>query len=215
MIQISPSILSADFARLEQEIAKVETAGADLLHVDVMDGHFVPNLTFGPPVVKAIRRVTKLPFDVHLMVEHPEKYIGPFAEAGANIITVHAEATSHLHRTIQSIKEHHIQAGVALNPSTPLCAIEEILQELDLILIMSVNPGFGGQKFIPSALNKITRLRSMLTQTNAHAMIEVDGGVTPENAAQLKAAGVNIMVAGSAIYGAVDCKAAIASLKNA
>ncbi|KYZ77198.1 ribulose phosphate epimerase [Anaerosporomusa subterranea] len=214
MIQIAPSILSADFARLEQEILKVETAGADLLHIDVMDGHFVPNLTFGPPVVKAIRKVTQLPFDVHLMVDKPEEYVRPFAEAGANIITIHAEATPHLHRVVQSIKEHRIQAGVALNPATPLCVIEEILHDLDLILIMSVNPGFGGQKFIPSALKKIRRLKTMLMQINSPALIEVDGGVTSENAAQLKDAGADILVAGSAIYGVVDCQAAIASLKK-
>jgi ribulose-phosphate 3-epimerase len=214
MIQIAPSILSADFARLEQEIRKVETAGADLLHIDVMDGHFVPNLTFGPPVVKAIRKVSKLPFDVHLMVEKPEEYIKPFVEAGANIITIHAEATPHLHRVIQSIKEYEVKAGVALNPSTSLSAIEEVLSDLDLILIMSVNPGFGGQKFIPAALNKIRRLKTMLASINAQALIEVDGGVTSANAAQLNTAGADILVAGSAIYGAVDCQTAIASLKK-
>lgn len=214
MIQIAPSILSADFSRLEQEILKIETAGADLVHIDVMDGHFVPNLTFGAPVVKAIRKVTQLPFDVHLMVDKPEEYIRPFAEAGANIITFHAETTPHLHRVVQSIKEHRIQAGIALNPATPLCVIEEILHDLDLILIMSVNPGFGGQKFIPSALKKIERLKTMLLQINSPALIEVDGGVTSENAAQLKHAGADILVAGSAIYGAVDCQAAIASLKK-
>ncbi|MDF2499918.1 MAG: ribulose-phosphate 3-epimerase [Anaerosporomusa subterranea] len=214
MIQIAPSILSADFARLEHEILKVETAGADLLHIDVMDGHFVPNLTFGPPVVKAIRKVTQLPFDVHLMVDKPEEYVRPFAEAGANIITIHAEATPHLHRVVQSIKEHRIQAGVALNPATPLCVIEEVLNDLDLILIMSVNPGFGGQKFISSSLKKIRRLKTMLMQINSPALIEVDGGVTSENVAQLKDAGADILVAGTAIYGAVDCQAAIASLKK-
>lgn len=214
MIQIAPSILSADFSRLEQEILKIETAGADLVHIDVMDGHFVPNLTFGAPVVKAIRKVTQLPFDVHLMVDKPEEYIRPFAEAGANIITFHAETTPHLHRVVQSIKEHRIQAGIALNPATPLCVIEEILHDLDLILIMSVNPGFGGQKFIPSALKKIERLKTMLLQIDSPALIEVDGGVTSENAAQLKHAGADILVAGSAIYGAVDCQAAIASLKK-
>ncbi len=214
MIQIAPSILSADFSRLEQEIIKVETAGADLLHIDVMDGHFVPNLTFGAPVVKAIRKVTALPFDVHLMVENPAEYITAFAAAGADILTVHAEATPHLHRVIQTIKDHRIKAGVSLNPATPLCLIEEVLNDIDLILIMSVNPGFGGQTFIPSSLNKIRRLRVMLTQAQSQAMIEVDGGVTIENAAALKAAGADILVAGSAIYGAPDCQAAIASLKK-
>lgn len=214
MIQIAPSILSADFSRLEQEIIKVETAGADLIHIDIMDGHFVPNLTFGPPVVKAIRKVTNLPFDVHLMVEKPVEYITPFAEAGANILTVHVEATTHLHRVIQTIKEHHIQAGVSLNPATPLCLIEEILNDVDLVLIMSVNPGFGGQTFIPSALKKIRQLKTMLSRAHSQALIEVDGGVTIENASELKAAGADILVAGSAIYGAVDCQAAITSLKN-
>lgn len=214
MIQIAPSILSADFSRLEQEIIKVETAGADLLHIDVMDGHFVPNLTFGAPVVKAIRKVTALPFDVHLMVENPAEYITAFAAAGADILTVHTEATPHLHRVIQTIKDHRIKAGVSLNPATPLCLIEEVLNDIDLILIMSVNPGFGGQTFIPSSLNKIRRLRAMLTQAQSQAMIEVDGGVTIENASALKAAGADILVAGSAIYGAPDCQAAIASLKK-
>lgn len=214
MIQIAPSILSADFSRLEQEIIKVETAGADLLHIDVMDGHFVPNLTFGAPVVKAIRKVTALPFDVHLMVENPAEYITAFAAAGADILTVHAEATPHLHRVLQTIKDHRIKAGVSLNPATPLCLIEEVLNDIDLILIMSVNPGFGGQTFIPSSLNKICRLREMLTQAQSQAMIEVDGGVTIENASVLKAAGADILVAGSAIYGAPDCQAAIASLKK-
>lgn len=214
MIQIAPSILSADFSRLEQEIIKVETAGADLLHIDVMDGHFVPNLTFGAPVVKAIRKVTALPFDVHLMVENPAEYITAFAAAGADILTVHTEATPHLHRVIQTIKDYRIKAGVSLNPATPLCLIEEVLNDIDLILIMSVNPGFGGQTFIPSSLNKIRRLRAMLTQAQSQAMIEVDGGVTIENASALKAAGADILVAGSAIYGAPDCQAAIASLKK-
>ena len=215
MIQIAPSILSADFSRLEQEIAKVETAGADLVHIDIMDGHFVPNLTFGAPVVKAIRKVTKLPFDVHLMVENPENFISPFTQAGADILTVHVEATKHLHRVIQSIKENKLRAGVSLNPSTPLCALEEIISDVDLILVMSVNPGFGGQKFIQSSLDKIRRLKAMLLAINSHAVIEVDGGVTLDNVAQLKAAGADILVAGSAIYGVTDCAKVIAAMKNA
>ena len=214
MIKIAPSVLSADFSRLEQEIAKVEQAGADLLHIDIMDGHFVPNLTFGPPVVKSIRKVSKLPFDVHLMVEHPEMYIKPFAEAGADILTVHVEASTHLHRLIQSIKDCNIRAGVALNPATPVSLIEEILPDLDLILIMSVNPGFGGQKFIPSALDKVRRLKSMLTARQANAVIEVDGGVSAANSAELAIAGADILVAGSAIYGSTDCKVAIESMRN-
>ncbi|MDU4961441.1 MAG: ribulose-phosphate 3-epimerase [Sporomusaceae bacterium] len=212
-MQIAPSILSADFSRLEQEIAKVEAAGADILHIDVMDGHFVPNLTFGAPVVKAIRRVSRLPFDVHLMVDRPQDYVLAFADAGADILTVHAEAAPHLHRLIQSIKEQGMKAGVAVNPATPLCALEEILDSIDLILIMSVNPGFGGQQFIPAALDKICRLKAMLRQRHATALIEVDGGVTPVNAAELQAAGADILVAGSAIYGAADIPAAIAALK--
>ena len=214
MMQISPSLLSADFSRLEQEIGKVEAAGADLLHIDVMDGHFVPNLTFGPPVVKAIRKVSRLPFDVHLMVEKPENLIKPFSDVGADLLTVHVEATSHLHRIIQSIKESKMLAGVALNPSTPLCSIEEVLSDLDIILIMSVNPGFGGQQFIASSLDKVRRLKSMLIEQQSAARIAVDGGVTVDNASLLKACGADILVAGSSIYGAADCKAAIAKLKN-
>ena len=212
-MQIAPSLLSADFSCLEQEIAKIETAGADLLHIDIMDGHFVPNLTFGAPVVKAIRKVSKLPFDVHLMVEKPENFITLFSEAGADLLTVHVEATVHLHRTIQSIKENKMYAGVALNPSTPLSAIEEIVSDLDLLLIMSVNPGFGGQQFIPSSLDKIRRLKSMLLAKQSTARIAVDGGVTLNNASQLRECGADILVAGSAIYGAADCKAAIAEFK--
>lgn len=214
MIQIAPSILSADFSRLRQEIEKVELAGADLIHIDIMDGHFVPNLTFGPPVVKAIRKVTTLPFDVHLMVENPENLIPAFTEAGADIVTVHIEATRHLHRTIQSIKENQLRAGVSLNPSTPLCALEEILSDIDLILVMSVNPGFGGQKFIHSSLDKIRRLKAMLVAVNSHAVIEVDGGVTLDNAVQLKDAGADILVAGSAIYGTADYAKVIAAMKS-
>lgn len=215
MIQIAPSILSADFASLKTEIQKVEEAGADLLHIDIMDGHFVPNLTFGPPVVKAIRKESKLPFDVHLMVERPQDYIEPFADAGADIITVHAETAPHLHKLIQSIKEKGIRAGVALNPSTPLSVIEEVLDSLDMVLIMSVNPGFGGQKFIPAALDKIRRLKALLKASGSAALVEVDGGVNAENAAQLKLAGTDILVAGSSVYGAPDCQAAISVLKNA
>jgi ribulose-phosphate 3-epimerase len=179
-----------------------------------MDGHFVPNLTFGPPVVKAIRKVTTLPFDVHLMVENPENLIPAFTEAGADIVTVHIEATRHLHRTIQSIKENQLRAGVSLNPSTPLCALEEILSDIDLILVMSVNPGFGGQKFIQSSLDKIRRLKAMLVAVNSHAVIEVDGGVTLDNAVQLKDAGADILVAGSAIYGTADYAKVIAAMKS-
>lgn len=214
MIKIAPSILSADFSQLGDEIKKVEAAGADMIHIDVMDGHFVPNLTFGPPVIAALRKVTKLPFDVHLMVRNPQDLIDPFIKAGADIITLHAETSPHLHRLIQNVKELGVKAAVALNPSTPLSTIEEILDELDMILIMSVNPGFGGQKFISSALNKIERLRALLNQRNLAADIQVDGGINEGTAAQVVAAGANILVAGSAIYGSPDMARTIQILKN-
>lgn len=214
MIKIAPSILSADFSQLGDEVKKVEAAGADMIHIDVMDGHFVPNLTFGPPVIAALRKVTKLPFDVHLMVRNPQDLIDPFVKAGADIITLHAETSPHLHRLIQNVKELGVKAAVALNPSTPLSAIEEILDELDMILIMSVNPGFGGQKFISSALNKIERLRAILNQRNLAVDIQVDGGINEGTAAQVVAAGANILVAGSAIYGSADMARTIQILKK-
>lgn len=214
MIQIAPSLLSANFARLEEEIHKVEMAGADLLHIDIMDGHFVPNLTFGAPVIKSIRPVSHLPFDVHLMVTNPEDYIIPFADAGANILTVHVETAPHLNRILQSIKERGMRAGVALNPATSLSMVEEVLCDVDMILVMSVNPGFGGQQFIASSLDKVRRLKTMLQMAESKALIEVDGGVGLANAAQLKSAGADILVAGSAVYGAADCQAAIIGMKN-
>ncbi|GBG56167.1 ribulose-phosphate 3-epimerase [Sporomusaceae bacterium FL31] len=214
MIKIAPSILSADFSQLGDEIKKVEAAGADMIHIDVMDGHFVPNLTFGPPVIAALRKVTQLPFDVHLMVKNPQDLIDPFVKAGADIITLHAETSPHLHRLIQNVKELGVKAAVALNPSTPLSTIEEILDELDMILIMSVNPGFGGQKFISSALNKIERLRTLLNERDLAADIQVDGGINEGTAAQVVAAGANILVAGSAIYGSADMVRTIQILKN-
>lgn len=213
-IKIAPSILSADFSRLADEIIKIEQAGADWVHIDVMDGHFVPNLTFGPPVVAAIRKVTKLPFDVHLMVNNPQDLIEPFAKAGADIVTVHAETAPHLHRLLQTIKEHGIRAGVSLNPSTPLTAVEEVLADVDMILIMSVNPGFGGQKFIPSAVDKIIRLKRMLVERNLSVDIEVDGGINAVTARQVIAAGANILVAGSAVYGAPDIQQAINAIRG-
>ncbi|WP_425061028.1 Ribulose-phosphate 3-epimerase [Sporomusa carbonis] len=213
-IKIAPSILSADFSRLADEIEKIEQAGADLVHIDIMDGHFVPNLTFGPPVVAAIRKVTKLPFDVHLMVSNPQNLITPFVQAGADIITVHAETAPHLHRLIQTIKEHGKQAGVSLNPSTPLTIVEEVLSDVDMILIMSVNPGFGGQQFIPNAANKITRLKAMLDERNLRVNIEVDGGINAATARQVVAAGANILVAGSAVYGASDPAQAIRAIRG-
>ena len=214
MIKIAPSILSADFSQLGDEIKKVEAAGVDMIHIDVMDGHFVPNLTFGPPVIAALRKVTQLPFDVHLMVKNPQDLIDPFVKAGADIITFHAETSPHLHRLIQNVKELGVKAAVALNPSTPLSTIEEILDELDMILIMSVNPGFGGQKFISSALNKIERLRTLLNERDLAADIQVDGGINEGTAAQVVAAGANILVAGSAIYGSADMARTIQILKN-
>lgn len=213
-IKIAPSILSADFSRLADEIEKIEQAGADLVHIDIMDGHFVPNLTFGAPVVAAIRKVTKLPFDVHLMVSNPQNLITPFVQAGADIITVHAETAPHLHRLIQTIKEHGKQAGVSLNPSTPLTIVEEVLSDVDMILIMSVNPGFGGQQFIPNAANKITRLKAMLDERNLRVNIEVDGGINAATARQVVAAGANILVAGSAVYGASDPAQAIRAIRG-
>lgn len=213
-IKIAPSILSADFSCLADEIKRVEKAGADLIHIDVMDGHFVPNLTFGPPVVAAIRKVTKLPFDVHLMITNPEEFISPFAKAGADILTVHAETTHHLHKTLQEIHGLGMKAGVSLNPATPLTFVEEVLEDIDMILIMTVNPGFGGQSFIPSTLHKIKRLRAMLDKQKLSTNIEVDGGITTQNAAEAVQAGATILVAGSAIYSAQDMKATVQLLKG-
>jgi ribulose-phosphate 3-epimerase len=213
-IKVAPSILSADFSQLANEIVKVEKAGADWIHIDVMDGHFVPNLTFGPPVVAAIRKVTKLPFDVHLMVTNPQDLIEPFLQAGADIITVHAETAPHLHRLIQAIKDSGKKAGVSLNPSTPLAAVEEVLNDVDMILIMSVNPGFGGQKFIPGAIDKIARLKAQLEQRKLSVDIQVDGGINAVTARQVVAAGANILVAGSAVYGAQDMAQVIKDIRG-
>ena len=197
---IAPSILAADFARLGEEISDVAAAGADYIHVDVMDGHFVPNLTIGPAVVSAVRGATDLPFDVHLMISPVDPFIEEFANAGANILTVHPEAGPHLHRTIQSIKAAGMKAGVALNPATPAGIVEPILGELDLVLVMSVNPGFGGQKFIPSQLDKIAALRKMIDGVGKDILLEVDGGVDPVTAPKAIAAGANMLVAGSAVF---------------
>jgi ribulose-phosphate 3-epimerase len=212
-ILIAPSILSADFARLADEVAAVERGGADLLHVDVMDGHFVPNLTVGPPIVESLKKVTKLPLDVHLMITNADAFIPEFADAGADYLTVHVEACPHLHRTIQSIKERGVKAGVTLNPATPLNSLEEILPDVDLVLIMSVNPGFGGQKFIPSVLNKVTAARAMLDRIGSSALLEVDGGIKIDNAARVVAGGATVLVAGSAVFSSRDYAATIAALR--
>lgn len=214
-VLIAPSILSADFARLAEEIAAVEQAGADLLHVDVMDGHFVPNLTVGPPIVESLKKVTKLPLDVHLMITNADAFIPEFVDAGADYLTVHVEACPHLHRTIQSIKERGIKAGVTLNPATPISSLQEILGDVDLVLVMSVNPGFGGQKFIPSVLKKIAEARAMLDRINSHALLEVDGGVKVDNTREIVAAGATTLVAGSAVFSQRDYKATIAALRTA
>lgn len=199
-IKIAPSILSADFAQLGQEVAAVQAAGGDYLHVDVMDGHFVPNITLGPPVVKAVRRVTSLPLDVHLMIDAPERYLADFCAAGADGLTVHVENCPHLHRTVHQIKELGCWAGVALNPATPVGALEEILPYIDLVLVMTVNPGFGGQSFIEGTLSKIRRVRAMLDELGSNAALEVDGGIDPATTPLVVRAGANVLVAGSAIF---------------
>jgi ribulose-phosphate 3-epimerase len=208
---IAPSLLSADFSRLGEEVKDVTHGGADWLHVDVMDGHFVPNLTFGPLIVKALKPLTRLPLDCHLMVTEPERWVEPFAQAGASVITVHAEATFHLHRLLGQIREAGCKAGVSLNPASPLSLIEDILDDVDLVLIMSVNPGFGGQSFIESSLSKLSRLATL--RGNRPFLIEVDGGVNAKNIGALRKAGADVFVAGSAVFAASDRRAAIEKLK--
>ncbi|MGI5860746.1 MAG: ribulose-phosphate 3-epimerase [Myxococcales bacterium] len=214
-LQIAPSILSADFGRLAEEIGSVTSAGADLVHVDVMDGRFVPNITIGPLVVQAAKRASSLPLDVHLMIVEPERYIEDFAKAGAARISVHAEACPHLHRTLQQIAATGAMPAVALNPSTPLTAVEEILPEVGMVLVMSVNPGFGGQKFIPGAVDKIRRLRQMAASRGLELDIEVDGGINAETAREVVAAGANVLVAGSFVFGNADYRKAIEQLRAA
>ncbi|OGW25049.1 MAG: ribulose-phosphate 3-epimerase [Nitrospirae bacterium GWC2_42_7] len=204
MIKIAPSILSADFMRLGEEIKAVEDSGAHLLHLDIMDGHFVPNLTIGYSIVESIKKITKLPLDVHLMIEDPDKYLDNFINAGSDYLTVHFEACAHLHRTVSYIKEKGIKAGVSINPATPVSSLEEIVHDIDLIVLMSVNPGFGGQSFIPHTLEKAKRLRKMTTEKNLSILIEVDGGVKPENAKEVAASGADILVMGSAFFGSKD-----------
>jgi len=211
---IAPSILSANFVRLEEEIKAIEHAGADLVHVDVMDGHFVPNITIGPPVVSSIRKVTKLPLDVHLMIEDPDNYIKEFAVAGADILTVHVEASTHLNRTIHYIKEQGCKAGVCLNPATSLSTLDYVLDNVDMILIMTVNPGFGGQKLIPEVLLKISRLRELLNERKRAVEIEVDGGINLENIGEVAKAGANIFVAGNAVFTTEDYSKTISELRR-
>lgn len=209
---ISPSFLSADFANLQSQTQMINDSAAEWIHLDVMDGRFVPNITFGFDVIKAIRRYTDKVLDAHLMIVEPEKYVEKFAEAGADYLTVHAEATVHLHRVLQSIKACGMKAGVALNPSTPVCAVEEVIEMADLILVMSVNPGFAAQKFIEKSLDKVRRIKSMITSSGSNALIEVDGGVSTANSESLFEAGADVLVAGSAVFGADDPSKAILRL---
>ncbi|WP_405176400.1 ribulose-phosphate 3-epimerase [Paenibacillus sp. FSL H8-0261] len=215
MIRIAPSILSADFASLGSEVAEAEVSGGDWIHVDVMDGHFVPNITLGPPIVKAVSLHTKLPLDVHLMIESPERYISDFAAAGASVITVHAEACVHLHRVVHQIKELGLKAGVAINPGTPASAVREVLEDVDMILVMTVNPGFGGQAFIPNTLRKITQIREWANEVNPDLLIEVDGGVSEATASLVVSAGADVLVAGNAVFGRSDRAAAILEIREA
>jgi ribulose-phosphate 3-epimerase len=214
-VRIAPSILSADFARLADAIAHIEAGGADLVHVDVMDGHFVPNITIGPPVVAALKRVTKLPLDVHLMITDPDRYLEAFVQAGASMLTVHAEVLPHLHRTLTQIRSLGVKAGVAINPSTPVSAISDVTAQMDHLLVMSVNPGFGGQTFIPHSLAKITAARELLAANGSQAVIEVDGGVDCENAKSIIRAGASILVAGASIFGTGDATEATRALRRA
>ncbi len=214
MIKIAPSILSADFAKLGSEIKEIEDGGADYVHIDVMDGHFVPNITIGPLIVEAVKPITKLPLDVHLMIENPDLYIKDFADAGADIITVHQETCPHLHRTIQLIKDHNVKAGVVINPATPVDSIKEIIANVDLVLVMSVNPGFGGQSFIKETLSKMEEINSIRKEQQLDFELQVDGGVNTETAKLCVEAGADVLVAGSAIFNQPDRKKAIQDIRN-
>ena len=214
MIKLAPSILSADFARLLEDVKKVENAGCEYLHIDVMDGHFVPNITLGPNVVKSLRKDVNMVFDAHLMIENPDQYIKEFVDAGCDIIVVHQEACRHLHRTIQNIKSYGIKAGVSLNPATPIETIKYVLQDVDMVLLMSVNPGFGGQSYIPVVTEKIKELKALIDVMNLDIDIEVDGGVKPSNIAEVVNAGANVIVAGSAIFNAGNIDEAVKSLRE-
>lgn len=214
-MKISPSILSADFTRLGEQLHALEDAGADYIHVDVMDGRFVPNITIGPFIVEAAKRATKVPLDVHLMIEEPERFINDFASAGSDIITVHAEATRHLHKVIQSIKEHGLKAGVSINPATPVGAIRPVIGDIDLILVMSVNPGFSGQGFIPASLDKIKEAREMIAASGRDIELEVDGGIKVANIGMAASAGADVFVSGSGVFGTPDYKKTIQAMKDA
>ncbi|MDK2563129.1 ribulose-phosphate 3-epimerase [Romboutsia sedimentorum] len=209
MIKLAPSILAADFARLLEDVKKVENAGCEYLHIDVMDGHFVPNITLGPAIVKSLRKDVDMVFDAHLMIENPDQYVKDFVDAGCDLIVVHQEACRHLHRTIQNVKSHGIKVGVALNPATPIETIKHVLQDIDMVLIMTVNPGFGGQSFIESMIPKIQELKGLIDSQNLNVDIQVDGGIKPENVAKVVKAGANIIVAGSAIFNSDDIKSTV------
>ena len=214
-VQIAPSILSADFARLAEALATIERGGGDIVHVDVMDGHFVPNLTLGPPVVRSLRKATSLPLDCHLMIEQPQRYVDAFLEAGANMISVHVEADPHLNRTLDQIRSGGARAGIAINPATPVESLIAALDDCDYVLVMTVNPGFGGQKFIPGVVHKIVRLREMILERGGRVAIEVDGGIDPGTAGEVVRAGASILVAGSAVFGRPDPAGAIEEIRRA